>query len=664
METNRIPSVCKSLTGTDGTNYNRIHGLTDQQEAYNVRFLYNLVMTTTHRMFLRSVLTAGALIICLQMPAQGDPYDPPSGYYATATGTGATLKSQLHNIIDGHTVHSYDAARSILQITDADPDNADHIILVYDRASVDLSNIGGSIPGWDNAATWNREHTWPRSRGVGTSGPDNSDLHQLRPSDTRINSDRGSLDFGGTYGTSSYGTVNDQGSTVWYPGDADAGMIARQEFYMAVRYDGSDSATDDLELSGGTSGGGQLGDLSRMMQWHYAAPPDTFERIRNQRVSSYQNNRNPFVDRPEYAWSVFMDQANDSRIAIQGATVGADGSSVRNYDLGSVFVGSTLDTQRVVTLDKSGLDGTYFEVTTSGDATSSIQGRNHAFRTGQTDAATIMVGLDGSTASPGVLNGTVVIDNLDVTTNGGAGRGANDADDLVQLSLTVLNHASASFLDNAIDKQLSYDFGSIVQGSVASPHAFHIVNLADPDTTSLTANLDIDRITSTGDVSALVTTLSPTNVTNAVLPGEQRAFIAAVDTSNTGTFSATYTIDVSDQDLPGAKSDTLTITLMADILSANPGDYDLDGDVDLDDYTTWKSTFNSTTLLNADGNGNGIIDAGDFVIWRDQAMELATPESTYQAVPEPTGPLARLFAVIVFYALVNPRRRRRSHGAA
>ena len=36
-----------------------------------------------------------------------------------------------------------------------------------------------------------------------------------------------------------------------------------------------------------------------------AAPPDDFERRRNQVIySGYQNNRNPFIDRPELVWSV------------------------------------------------------------------------------------------------------------------------------------------------------------------------------------------------------------------------------------------------------------------------------------------------------------------------------------------------------------------------
>ena len=96
-------------------------------------------------------------------------YDPPASYYNTATGTGATLKQQLHDIIDNHTVLSYDSAHGPhLQVTDADPNQPGHMLTVYDRTSLNVAaiNPGGSIPGWDSGTTWNREHTWPQSRGV------------------------------------------------------------------------------------------------------------------------------------------------------------------------------------------------------------------------------------------------------------------------------------------------------------------------------------------------------------------------------------------------------------------------------------------------------------------------------------------------------------------
>ena len=78
--------------------------------------------------------------------AWADAYDPPPTYYNTATGTGTTLKSQLHNIIKGHTAMSYDAARSSLQITDADPNNPGHMLTVYDRTSLNVAAINPNGP--------------------------------------------------------------------------------------------------------------------------------------------------------------------------------------------------------------------------------------------------------------------------------------------------------------------------------------------------------------------------------------------------------------------------------------------------------------------------------------------------------------------------------------
>lgn len=282
--------------------------------------------------------------VLVGVTASADPFDAPTGYYDSATGTGVTLQNQLHNIIDNHRVQSYNAARSALQVTDEDPDDGRRMLLVYSRESLDVSRINGSPPGWDSGRSWDREHTWPRSRGVDSSGPDNSDLHQLRPSDPQLNSRRGNLNFGGAFGANggNTGRLSD-GGDVWYPGNEDAGMIARQMFYMDVRYDGSDSNTQNLRLVNGNPalGGATLGNLDRLIQWHYEAAPDRFERRRNDVIfDDYQGNRNPFIDRPQLAWSVFVDQRNDSRISVAGGVTSADGGSTLEVDLGRVFVGS------------------------------------------------------------------------------------------------------------------------------------------------------------------------------------------------------------------------------------------------------------------------------------------------------------------------------------
>src|SRR4051794_37963774 len=95
--------------------------------------------------------------------ARADQYDPTAAYYSTATGTGATLKNQLHTIVStGVNQHSYDDNRIAGGLTDADPNNPNNLILVYNGASVPKV--------WDNGVTWNREHCWPDSHGLQSGG--------------------------------------------------------------------------------------------------------------------------------------------------------------------------------------------------------------------------------------------------------------------------------------------------------------------------------------------------------------------------------------------------------------------------------------------------------------------------------------------------------------
>lgn len=451
----------------------------------------------------RPMLAVVSAVFLVTRLASAQSYDPPATYYATATGNGATLKSQLHDIIDGHTVISYDAARQALQVTDRDPNNANRILLVYNRVS--------NTAAWDGAATWNREHTWPESRlevGGASGGKAVSDLFNLRASTTSVNGNRANLHFGGAYGQP-FGKVTDKGTIVWYPGDADAGMIARQEFYMAVRYDGSDTLADlELVSNGTTNADGRLGDLSRLIEWHYAAVPDSFERRRNQVIyDSYQGNRNPFTDRPEYVWSIFMNQTNDSSLSFQNGTAAADGGSTLAVDLGRVIVDGAVPAAKTVTLNKAGLNGTYYSVTTAGAATSSVTGRYNAFTTGATGSRSINVGLTTSTATAGLKTGTVTVDNLDVTTAGGAARGANDGDDVATVNLSVLSHANPSFLADSDVNSLVYDFGAVSLNSPAPTFSFDLFNLEA--TAGYTAGLDLDSIIGSGDTGRLTTNLSP-----------------------------------------------------------------------------------------------------------------------------------------------------------
>ena len=592
-----------------------------------------------------------ALLLLAAPFALAGPYDAPAGYYSSATGTGSTLKGQLHNIIDNHSSFSYGSARSILQDTDVDPNDPNRMLLVYNRVSLNVSaiNPNGSIPGWDSGNSWNREHTWPKSRGVGTSGPDTSDLHQLRPSNPSINSSRSNLNFGGEYGAQSYGRLTDGGVTKWYPGDEDAGMIARQQFYMEVRYDGSDGSTVNLNLGSGNPSGNSLGDLDRLIEWHYLATPDDFELRRNDVIyDDYQGNRNPFIDRPELVWSVFVDQQNDTQLTLSGGTSTGGGGSALDVDLGRVYVGGASPANSNVTLQKTGSDGTYYNVSTTGSATSTLTDQYNAFSMSGGGSSALSVGLSSSTATSGLKTGQVVIDNLDVTTGGGAGNGANDADDVIDISLAVLDQPVASFDAIALTTATTLDFGDVNAGGGTLNLGASFVNFAGFGAPSFASDLDFDSLFGTGDTGVLTTNLV---ASAGIEQSDSFLFDALLDTSIAGAFSATYTLNLSGEDLPGEQSQQLTLTLLANVLASLTGDYNNDGIVNAADYTVWQDSFGSTVDLTADGDGNGTIDAGDYTVW----VNNFGTSSLAVAVPEPAAWLLSVLAL----TLVGSRTTRR-----
>ena len=92
----------------------------------------------------------------------------------------------------------------------------------------------------------------------------------------------------------------------WQPPADEQGDIARALFYMAVRYDGDDEHTTDLEL-GTLPSKTSAGHLPTLLRWNALDPPDDRERQRNDRIQRVQGNRNPFVDLPELAAEVFGD---------------------------------------------------------------------------------------------------------------------------------------------------------------------------------------------------------------------------------------------------------------------------------------------------------------------------------------------------------------------
>lgn len=231
----------------------------------------------------------------------------PSGYYNGTEGLyGDQLKAVLHNIIDDHDEYSYNDLRDfILADADEDPNNSNNIILLYTGRSQAKSTFGGG------ANEWNREHTWAKSHGdFGNNPPCGTDAHMIKPTDASVNSARGNKDFdeGGQQHSEATGCYYTE--YTWEPRDAVKGDVARIILYMDVRYEGDNGELDLTAVDEvNTSPAPKHGRLSTLLQWHEDDPPDAFEINRNNVVYSYQENRNPFIDHPEFVYNVWGTSA-------------------------------------------------------------------------------------------------------------------------------------------------------------------------------------------------------------------------------------------------------------------------------------------------------------------------------------------------------------------
>ncbi len=250
----------------------------------------------------------------------------PAGYYDGANGlSGEDLQLALHNIIDNHTVRTYENLWIDFQTTD-DKANGK----VWDM----YSDVPGGTPAYEfefindqcgnytyEGDCYNREHSFPKSW-FNDASPMYTDLFHLVPTDGKVNGERGNYPFG-EVGTASWtstngsklGTCNYPGytGTVFEPIDAYKGDFARGYFYMATRYADVIAGWENYEPNGdavldGTSYPAyEEWFLNMLMEWHHADPVDQKEIDRNEAIYNIQHNRNPYIDHPEYAELVWGD---------------------------------------------------------------------------------------------------------------------------------------------------------------------------------------------------------------------------------------------------------------------------------------------------------------------------------------------------------------------
>ena len=244
----------------------------------------------------------------------------PSGYYNSANGlSGAPLKTALSTIItNGHQDKGYSGLWTGYKTTDIDKnyENDGSILDIYSErpTSADPYNY---TPGTNQCGTYsvegncyNREHIVPQSL-FNQASPMVSDINFIRATDGKVNGMRSNYPFG-KVGTATFTSKNGSklgnsassgySGTVFEPIDEFKGDVARMIFYFVTRYENKLSTFSSGNMLGGSSFPGlQTWELNVLLAWHNQDPVSQAEINRNNASYTFQGNRNPFIDNPNYA---------------------------------------------------------------------------------------------------------------------------------------------------------------------------------------------------------------------------------------------------------------------------------------------------------------------------------------------------------------------------
>lgn len=258
--------------------------------------------------------------------------------YYTGNYTYSTLLSQTGNQLFGSLNKlmgntcklddwnlDYGDLRYAYEDVDRDLNRSGYIIGYYDG-----KQMNGS---WGSG--YNREHTWPQSKGADKNITMGHDMQSVRPTNTSVNSDRGNTAYG--EGSSYYDpddeiSINNSAykkiNLGTYRGDA-----ARVIMYDYLVYGEAGGYKNKLyngkaQLLSKLGSSGVFESLRIMLKWHMQDPPSLTEMVRNDGAQDYQGNRNPLIDYPELAIQVFL---GNSKITTYNVNCSASATLWPNY---------------------------------------------------------------------------------------------------------------------------------------------------------------------------------------------------------------------------------------------------------------------------------------------------------------------------------------------
>lgn len=215
-------------------------------------------------------------------------YENLSELSGSSTATAAAiynseLGSAIHSLLTSKQTYttSYDAVKTLFQYSECEESSKTQISSYYSGQSMGSS--------WGSG--WNREHTWPDSKGL--NGSDENDVLMLKPTLTSENSTRGNTAYGEGSG---YYDPNKNGQSMH-------GDTARLMLQHLMRW-------GNTNYFYGTSG--VMESRAVLLKWMEEDPVDTWELGRNDAMQNITGVRNIFVDYPELAFILLGAEIPDN----------------------------------------------------------------------------------------------------------------------------------------------------------------------------------------------------------------------------------------------------------------------------------------------------------------------------------------------------------------
>lgn len=249
----------------------------------------------------------------------------PPTYYSTISTSSPSFVTNLHNLVNPHTMQFYSSYGNLMVKNFAARDTT------MDRRVVTCAYSGENKiytePFDFTANGYSREHTYCHSwmpTNPAQALPEYNDYHHLFPTNQDdVNALRSNYPLGEvvtvqqTYLGAKYGQ-DANGKTVFEPRDSDKGDAARAMFYETICYTG---VSGNLwALPSNISASIPYGqDQAILKQWHFQDLPDGWEIARNDYIDSVQSNRNPFVDSIDYVCFINFSNMTYDALACQAS---------------------------------------------------------------------------------------------------------------------------------------------------------------------------------------------------------------------------------------------------------------------------------------------------------------------------------------------------------